>query len=321
MLKNWTWLVIAVLAWMIGNPPFPAYAVANPDSISIKSVRVFQNLWTTGDQLFVIEYKVMYAADPSEDPADTFLAGIWSGSTPQFSRPLNYYGHNITSIYLTPSESLVWEGSYSVQVMGNPVYFDPLVEGTNMSTLGLPGSDAYWVSGIEEDSRFYLHNWALVLAEGLQVSWAVTLLTDEGRLNSTGSATFLTAIPGLNSIIPDFFTVSASVTGFDEYVFTGIYQDTLTERVGDRLKGALDNLGEFLHIPGELVGALGLGILYFTLAGRIVTSTGSAPAAIVISFPFLIAGSFMGLLPLAWLFVAIFMALVLFGVTFILVKA
>ena len=64
----------------------PVYAISNPDSITIESVRVFQNLWETGDQLYVVEYKVMYDSDPDEDPEDTFLVGVWSDSTQKVSK-------------------------------------------------------------------------------------------------------------------------------------------------------------------------------------------------------------------------------------------
>src|SRR3990170_93592 len=95
-----TLVILAIL--LIAIPVFAT--VGDPDSITIPMtgahmpVRVFQNLWATGDQLYVMEYDVYYTPDnPDESPAETFLMAIYNGSSLVATRPLNNYGHNVTS--------------------------------------------------------------------------------------------------------------------------------------------------------------------------------------------------------------------------------
>ena len=318
MLRGFLLGVVLSLALLFGLAT-PVCAIGNPDSITVESVRIFQNLWETGDQLYVVEHKIMYASDPDEDPGDTFLVGLWQGSTQVYSKPVNYYAHNVVTIYLTPTQALTWEGSYSIKVMGNPAYFPTLTEGTNMRTLELSGG--HWVSGTQEESRAYLQAWVVHLAEVFEASWPgeVDLLTAADTLNEAGAAVFKEAIPGLETICSGVFAVSVGYPEMEEPAFTGgAYQEKLRERVGTRLTGALNGLGTFLHMPGFLVGGVGLGILYFVLAGRILVATGSVPSSIIVSLPFLLAGNYVGLIPLVITFTIGLVVLVLAGAVFIL---
>jgi len=295
----------------------PAYAaIGDPDSITIESVRVFQNLWDDsgdGDQLYVVEYKVMYPPPhPTEDPNDTFFVGIWDGAVLKYSRPLNYYGHNIISIYLTEARGLTWSDPYTIRVSGNPAYFSSLVEDINMDSLVLAGGN--WVSGTQTDSRGYLQSWCVTLAQTLETSWGTALLTSSSKLNILGSATFKEAIPELNGICPTLF----QYLEYSTEAPTQAYQVELETRLGARLQSVLTNLGTFFHVPGAMIGGVGFGIIFFILTGSIFAATGSVPGAIAVSIPFIIAGNIIGLIPLVITFVFGLIVVVLFGVTFIL---
>ena len=162
-------LLVSVLGlFLLFGLVSPVWAISNPDSISIQSVRVFQNLWETGDMLFLCEYKVMYATDPTEDPKDTFLVGVWDGTTQKYSRPLSYYDHNMQSVYLTAAQALTWEGSYTVRVMGNPSYFATLTKDVNKASLEL--APTHWISGAQSASRALLQDWCVSLAETFETS-------------------------------------------------------------------------------------------------------------------------------------------------------
>jgi len=292
----------------------PVLAVANPDSIYINSVRVFENLWETDDQLYFVEYEVNYASEPTEEPGDTFLIGIFDGSTVLVTAPIVDYQHNISVIYLDADEALVWGSDYSIKVFGNPTYFASLVEGTNLRTLLMTAD--YWVTGAQEESRGYLGDWCLGVAEDLEIDWAIDLLTSSGKLNDTGSEKFLEAIPGLNNICPEIFSTVTFSPEVTTTSFAQTYAKTLTP--GTKLQGIVDDLGDTIGVPGVLIGGAGLMMLYFILAGRIFIATGNTATAIVLGIPFILAGVLLGLLPLVWVFVAGFTVIVLFAIIFIL---
>ncbi len=304
----------------------PVFAIDNPSSIAINDVGVYGGLWEPGDMLFVVEYEVMYDPDPEEDPQDTFLAGVWDGTVKGPDRPLDYYCHNFTSIYLTAAEAASFgyevNDELKVKVTGNPSYFPTLVEGDNMSTVTMTAG--HWtVGGTLQETRDYLADWCILLAGVLEDSWPeeIVLLSSGGKLNATGRLKFLEVIPGLDGICPDIFLVSASYPGYEPPTYDPAYEEGLKERIGAKLLGVLNNLGKWVtgkENLGSLVGGVGLAVLFFILAGRIFIATGSVPTAIVVSIPFLFAGNLIGILPLSITFIAAFLVSVMFGVTFIL---
>lgn len=324
--KNWLHrlLVLPVTLLVLLSVATPVYSIVDPDLISIESVRVYEGLWETGDMLFLVEYKDMYAVDPDEDPQDTFLLGVWDGAVKGPDRPLDYYQHNFTSVYMTAAQVAAFGYTFGdelkVRVAGNPVFFPSLVEGTNMKTVTLSGGN--WLNGGSlETTREYLAAWCIVLAGVLEDSWSITLLTSSDRLNATGMSKFKEAIPGLDSICPDIFQVYSTFPEYDDPAYTPTYETTLLGRMGPRLEAVLDGLGQWIvgkPDMGGLVGGVGLAILFFVLAGRVFVATGSVPTAVVVSIPFLFVGNIIGVLSLTITFIAAFLVMVTFSVTFIL---
>ena len=174
----------------------PVFAISNPDSIAIQSVKVFQNIFEDGDFLVFVRYDVNYSADPDEPADETFLVNLYDtdGTTLLYQRPLNYYDLNIVSIYLTPAQAsgLTWEGAHVIKVMGNPSVFGGLTEGINLVSRTLESS-ANYVSGDMDASRGYLGIFCINTARVLQADddWP-TLLTSNDKLNTQGAITFIT---------------------------------------------------------------------------------------------------------------------------------
>ena len=48
------------------------FAISNPNSITFNTSKVFQNIFESGDVLFIGEHSVNYATEPTEDPGDAF---------------------------------------------------------------------------------------------------------------------------------------------------------------------------------------------------------------------------------------------------------
>lgn len=190
----------------------PALAISNPTSTAIYRVAVFENIFEDGDWIFFVRYDVAYPEDPDPPASDTFLVALYDtdGSTLLYQRPLNYYDHNIISLYLTPvrASALSWGGAYVVKVTGNPSVFGDLEEGVNVATKTLSG-DYNYVSGDMEDSRDDFGGFCLATAGELEddPDWP-DLLTSTGLLNTRGADTFNKAIPGLQTACPNIYSTS-----------------------------------------------------------------------------------------------------------------
>jgi hypothetical protein len=318
-IKTFAGLFFLVLAISTLILPTVARAIVDPDQIQIISVKVFQNLWETGDQLYFIEYNVEYATEPTEDAADTYAFQVYSsaGTTLLKQTPLNYYQVQIVSLYLTPSESLVWGSSYQVRIGGNVAV--PFPSGTPEIRRSLSSTD--WIAGDEDASRTLLGVYILQRAADLENKWlgVITLLTTDDRLNSTGSVTFGEAVPGLIDICPSIFETAAEP--MDVTISTTVptaAQTQMTAAMSARLQTALNDLGAWIGVPGEFVGGVGLAIIFFILAGRIFTATNSVTIAMVASIPLILLANMIGLLPIAITWAATIVVIVIFAIVFIL---
>ena len=100
-------------------------AIGDPENgVTIEDTYVFRDVFETGDQLYFVRYDVSYDPIPDENPGDTWQMSLYDeAGTLMDSIPLNYFQHNIISIYLESSEALTWEGSSTVRIMGMPSVF------------------------------------------------------------------------------------------------------------------------------------------------------------------------------------------------------
>ncbi len=182
-----------------------AYAVTNPNSVSINNIYVFRNLGEEGDWLIYCRYNVDYTTIPPEPASETFEIAMYDvpGTTLIATRNLWYYQENITSLYFTAAQAsavgLVWSSAYIIKIRGSPAIFT-IVEGVNQKTNTLSATSYY------EQADFTAR--MLAEAEILQTNWGITLLTG-GFLNSTGATYFTYAIPGFPEFAPDAMYSSA----------------------------------------------------------------------------------------------------------------
>ena len=285
----------------------PAYALpANPDSIEIHTAKLFQNIWTSGDVLLVASYEVNYATEPTEK--DTFLLALYStdGSVPIKSRALEYLQYNVFSLYFTPAEAanLTWGGEYKVRIVGNPVYFTPQ-EGTTMATRTLSSYD--WIEGTMASSQNYLKEHCLDLAADLEMEWSVVLITttpEKQVLNSVGKEVFLTAIPGLDTAVPDLFQVTSGTFNPTWQNRTAALQNetTVAAMLGTPIANALSGVGNWLGL-GESGGALIWALLLIlTIASIIFLNSGNTTAALVLAVPAFLLACYLGTIAIALLF-------------------
>lgn len=312
-------LLVTILMGLVSlglvTPVYATVPVTNPISMSIDSVRIFQNVFETGDELVVVEEHVMYTADPSTPATQTFSMQFNTASG-NFSRPLQYYDYNFNAIYLTAAEAVPFPSAGSIVIMGSPTYFSTISEGVNQKTYVLSGGE--WVTGTTAYSQSVLGSWCLALAQSFQTSWTITLLVNN-LLNSTAAPFFLTVIPGLETITPTIFAQSTSyITTSTPAPNTKAYETDLLSRIGPTLSSAITGLSAVTNIPYTLMSLLLTAIMFFIVGGSIFAATGSPALVIPISFPFLFAATVVGLIPLSVIFFIVGIVVVIFGITFVL---
>ena len=253
-------LIIGVVATLLFVSP--VLAIDNPETTSLGDVYVFEDVLETGDILVYVRYDVSYAVEPDEAAEDTFIMAIYGtdGTTLLFTRPLNYYQHNITSVYLSAAANTLVSGSaYYVRVMGSPALFE-LSEGVNMSTRVL----------VEGDYRTAIDLGGIMIAQAviLDADWGTTLLTASDRLNSTGSYYFRKAVPGLSTMAPEIFEVSTQALIFARTNFT---HEGLNRTLSNRpvsLNSATSGLDDIFGITDHNWGQFG----WWAFLGLVVAS-------------------------------------------------
>jgi len=306
-IKKYKWLAVLSLVLVLVLPfPNSVLAIGNPDSITIGEVAVFRGVEETGDQLYYCRYDLSYSVEPTENAEDTFLMAIYDtdGTTLLYTRPLNYYQHNIISIYLSASDALTWGSAYKIKIVGNPAIF-ALTEGVNMRTWTLSGGDYREFTSMGT----YLIGQASIL----ETDWGIDLLTSGNLLNTQGSIVFRDAIPGLNNIIPSIFSTTTSYFTTTNTTFTEDYAEETAARIGT-MNAAFADLGEWLGISGGWTSLLASSIFAIMVSSVIYATTRRPEIGFVSMFGVFSVCTLMGWVALQ-LFVIIFIFIgIVFGI-------
>lgn len=313
-------LVIVLVAVIL--PAVPVFAMSDPESITMNSVRVFQNVWDSGDQLWIVDYSINYDTLPTEAPSAAFYIGIWDGVTyTDVHRTADSYGRFFTSFYLDSGDALTWDYGYTVKVLGSTTYFPVITEGVNQASVVI-SSDNYVDGTLNGTTPEYLQIWLTNLADNIGTEREEVWLDEESypqQLSTLGTAVFNKEIPQLGMVLPYFYTISNSIDTLNPNPVSAKTEETsLLTNKGARLTNALNGLGGYFGIPGWMMGIIGFAILYFILAGAVFTATGSPTIAIAAGMPFILVGTFMGVIPLTFTLILTVMVAFMFGLGFLL---
>lgn len=286
----------------------PAFAVANPTSITIHTAKAFQNIFETGDMLFVVSYDINYAVEPSESASYTFSLNLLNtaGTNVTMTRALNYYQYNVISIYATAAQvtslGLVYGDAYKLRVTGNPAFFASLVEGTNMATRTLTASDWNTDGSLTAKELLRLH--CIDIAEALETDWAVTLLVTTSSasqvLNTTGTTTFLDAIPNLDNAIPSLFQVASGIitVGVNSSNATYALESTISNRLGTSIANAFTGIGTWLGFNQSTAAGVWIMLFALTIASIVFLNSGNSAGAILLTIPTIMLGTYLGAIPM-----------------------
>lgn len=294
--------------------PVLVYAIGNPDSVTIGDVFVFQNVSITGDQLYFCRYDINYGTIPPEDPEDTWQMALYNttDSLGGRIRSLNYYQHNIISIYLTPVQAITWGAANKIRIMGKPIVFGTLTEDVNMDTRVLSGTDYY--------DKASLASTMLAQAEILESDWGITLIGTSGKLNDTGGEVFLLAVPGLGSMALDIFEGVMGSIPINYVDYNHTYAETLKTNAGTKLDLAISDIAKLIGISNsEWMGFWLFMIFFLMLVGVTFAGLGNPGWAFIGGYSVIAVGGY--LLGGSMFHLAVILVLVvaaLFGLYFIL---
>jgi hypothetical protein len=267
--------------------PLGVFAIGNPEGgVSIGDAYVFRNVVETGDQLYFVRYDVSYDPVPSEDPEDTWQMALYDVSGNLVAtRPLNYYQHNIISIYLTSLQAITWGAEHQVKIMGMPSVFGNLTEGVNMRTRTLAGGDYK-----EKD---FLAGIMIAQAKILETDWGITLLTADDKLNSTGKTFFLAAVHGLGTMVPEIFEVVVGGVDITYKDYNQTYAESLEANAGTRFSTAISDISNLIRVPSTWMGFWLFLIVFLMIAGIIFVGEGNPGWGFIGGFSVLALGGFL----------------------------
>lgn len=228
MKKRLLRLTILILALLIFALPAKA-ATAEPDSVSLTDIEIFEDLITDGDFLAVVPYSIPFTTLPSQDIDELFIfklldeSGVELGSVTAYPYNDKGYGSGVVSFYL--ESGTTWESAYNFQVVESPVYFpspntwDFMVGPSNYSS--------------SSDQATALRNKIISLSQSLGTEYDQDLLTtSEGisYLSTYGESYFLYAIPGLSTMAPGLFYTQVRSPSYDKRSWTYTFASSLQTR-------------------------------------------------------------------------------------------
>lgn len=203
--------VTLLLAWL----PSAVLAIADPDTLWVRGVYVFEDCLEDGDVGVLVEYEVDYTVLPSEVVTEAYLViFIDSDGTTQLAATAPYayvdngFGRGAAWIYFTAAEATSYALSrtdmadYRIRLSGNPT----VPSGWTGDPPGIVTDITYWQDGGTTSTLFGLR--VLEFADNLGVAWGLALsepTTIGYRLSDTGAEYFCNVIPGLRSIAPSIF--------------------------------------------------------------------------------------------------------------------
>ena len=249
------------------------------------------------------------------------------------------------------------ESDLAVRVKGNPIDFPLVIDGVNSATAsiskGLPPlytsnlcdvtttiCTKTWVDGNTPGSTAnYKYKTIYKVARDI-----VSIMVDVG---GTQSITYTQSDPAnvglkmLNEagskyvmdILPSVSAVDEGASIFDTASFEQIkiadvsvtaYNTTLKNQLPSGMQTNLDTLGNSLFGKagtGYVVGGIGFILITISVLGMVFNITNAVLPALVVGIPLSMAGAFLGVIPLTFIFIIFFFIIILFSFTFLTQRA
>ena len=287
----------------------PVLAIDSPHDLQINSVYVFQHCLETNDQLYLVEYFVDYDVDadpetddnPDENITEAYIGRLMDG-VDELSAVAPYayydegYDNGIFAIYFSASDAPAWDGAYTMKLMGNPTLdWSAAVPSTSVDVFDLWSSS----TGIT-DTQNELTARILYIADQLELAWGINMVDSTGTgsyLSNYGEAYFTNAISNIQAMAPRAFAGSTTQPEWE-------YKEATTEYAEDRADSVIDTPLDMTPTADEWgVSRMWMSSLCYILGSILIlysmlSSTGNYRPLVLLSTPLIIAGGYLGMLPL-----------------------
>ena len=293
-------LIATALTLLFGNTAYAA--IATPATYIISQANAYQHNREANDQMFLITLNVDYGTNPDENINEAWLVRILSSDNTEVGRVAPYayfndgYDTGAIAIYFSAADALIWEGSYTIELTGNPSLAwaagDPPKTSTTAITWSSYTSIGTTSSELTARVRF--------LASSFEEDWATDLieLTSSGnQFTINGEDYFGNAIPYLRQICPNLYSDVIVVADYEERDYTQAQATTAESRWSAEALLGFTDLAATLGVTRMWV----MGIMYMgfamLLCVPVVKKTNSFKAATYPIGHVLVIGAVVGFMP------------------------
>lgn len=304
----WLGIVLSVLA-------LPAYAIDDPDGLTVNGVYAYRHCLEDNDQLYLVDYFIDYSVtgNPTENVTEAYIVRLMNGgaelgNTVPYAYYDDGYGRGIASIYFTAAEvttlGIVWEGAYTIELTGNPTLsWTAAPPSTNVGTFDLWSSSTS--QGATENE---LGARVLYFADILELAWTVDMIESSGLgswLTSYGEDYFTNSIENLQTICPNIFSAGMTNPIYPE-------RDTNPPAYATALRGGITGtpldlsavatiaglptiwFTSFIFIGIMAVAAYGVSRIAGSMKPAVITLASLVPVGVMIGWLDLVVAILMG---------------------------
>lgn len=283
----------------------PVLAIDAPTTRQIDSVYVFHHCLETDDQLYIAEYTIEYGTNPDESITEAFLARFMDDDIDLKSvAPYNYfdqgYGTGIFAIYFSASDDNlpIWEGMYSIHLEGNPTAnWTGEIPTTSADTFD-SWSDSTSVSETQDE----LASRILYMADKLEQDWGINMIDTTGSasyLSDYGQDYFTNVIPNLLTMAPGAFpgSVTSPEWSDKDHDIGTAYADERADNPDNTLLD-MSSVGDWWGVSRMWASSILFILGAVFLIWAMLSPTGNYRGLTLLSTPLVIAGGYLGMLPL-----------------------
>lgn len=265
-----------------------------PDYIWLGNVRIFESYQATGDQLIVFQYALSYGTEPTQDASDFFRFEIYDEGNITASSPVMTWGEMPGSIYLSPSNALIWRQAFTLKLAGIPGQWGAIIPEETYSV-----SPVNWV--YDRTSLDLLDRWVFTVAEVINSDWIVKA-TSGDRLSDEACTIFNRAISGLSNVRTEICYSGIVYPDYEDPDFSDEGQEALTreKNLGSYINGLLDDMGNLVGMNGDSMGTMIMAFICLILMVAIGAITRNAGWAMISAVPVISFGNYIGLIGLAF---------------------
>lgn len=277
----------------------PVLAIDEPDNAAISGVYVYRNCQETGDQLYLIDYTILYPfeGEPDEDVTEAYLVRLMDGVDELAAvAPYNYYNYGYdrgtVAIYFSATDAPTWEGDYTMTLEGNPMLT------WNVERPYVTVSDFnVWQDNPIATTQVILSSRILWFADLLEVAWEVDMITTAqggSYLTEYGQAYFGNVVPDLDTVAPYVFSSGTTTPTYPDVVHTFTYEDAIYTNYIEGTPLDLTNLADSWGVSRGTATAIvyyGCAILIAILLCRAMQTY---KPLMLILLPFVVIGPMLG---------------------------